>query len=69
MDTLVNVNPNISIVGNWIFDSKYLKSLCLTKYSLDIVCSYSVCEEQVEKLESVFYAVIYMWAPINHKIG
>ena len=31
MDSLVNVNHAISIVGYWIFDSKYKKSLCLTQ--------------------------------------
>ena len=31
MDTLGNVNHAISIVGNWIFDSNYEKSLCLTR--------------------------------------
>ena len=31
MDTLLNVNPDISIVGYWIFDSNYEKSLFLTK--------------------------------------
>ena len=31
MDKLVNVNNDISIVGYWIFDSKYKKSLFLTR--------------------------------------
>ena len=31
MESLVNVNHAISIAGHWIFDSKYKKSLCLTK--------------------------------------
>ena len=29
MDSLGNVNRAISIVGHWIFDSNYEKSLCL----------------------------------------
>ena len=29
MDSLVNVNHAISIVGYWIFDSNYDKALCL----------------------------------------
>ena len=39
MDNLVNVNHAISIVGYWIFDSNYLKTLHLTRKSLDIICS------------------------------
>ena len=31
MESLGNVNRAISIVGNWIFDSKYNRSLCLTQ--------------------------------------
>ena len=31
MDSLVNVNNSISIVGHWIFDSNYKKALCLTQ--------------------------------------
>ena len=31
MDTLGNMNHSISIVGYWIFDSDYEKSLCLTR--------------------------------------
>ena len=31
MDSLGNVNHAISVVGYWIFDSNYKKSLCLTQ--------------------------------------
>ena len=31
MDSRVNVNHAISIVGHFIFDSKYDKALCLTQ--------------------------------------
>ena len=65
MDSLGNVNHDTSIVGNWIFDSKYKKSLCLKQESLDIICSPSIGEEQVATFWSVFYAVRYIWAPIN----
>ena len=37
MDTLGNVNHAISIVGYWIFDSNYEKSLCQTGESLDLI--------------------------------
>ena len=45
MDSLGNVNHAISVVGNWIFDSNYEKSLVLNKASLDIICASSVGEE------------------------
>ena len=31
MESLGNVNCAISIVGHWIFDSNYKKSLCFTQ--------------------------------------
>ena len=31
MKSIGNVNRAISIVGHWIFDSKYEKALCLTQ--------------------------------------
>ena len=31
MDSIENINHPISIVGKWIFDSKYKKALCLTQ--------------------------------------
>ena len=40
MDSLVNVNNVISVVGYCIFYSNYKKSLCLTQESLDIICQY-----------------------------
>ena len=33
MDSLVNVNHAISVVGNWIFDSNYEKALVLNRAS------------------------------------
>ena len=48
METLVNLNHSISIVGYCMFESRYEKALCLTKESLDLVLSLSVREEQVE---------------------
>ena len=46
MESLVNVNHDISIVGYWIFDSNNEKALCLTQL-LDVICSPSIGEEQV----------------------
>ena len=47
MDLLGNVNHAIIIVGCLIFDSNYKKAICLTKASMDIICSPSVGEELV----------------------
>ena len=45
MDYLGNVNHDISVVGYWIFDSNYKKSLVLNRESLDMICAPSVDEE------------------------
>ena len=60
MDSLVNVNRSISVVGCWILDSNYKKALVLNRASLDIICAPSVGEEQAAKFELVFTAVIYI---------
>ena len=65
MDSIGNLNRDISIVGRWIFDSSYNKSLWLTQESLDLICSPSIGEEQVATFQSVFYAGRYLWAPIH----
>ena len=57
MESLGNVNHDISIVGYWIFESNYEKALCMSPESLDLICSPSICEEQVSKFPSVFYIV------------
>ena len=69
MYSLGNVNRDISIVGHWIFDSKYNKSLCLTKKALGIICYPSIGKELVATIQSIFYAVRYIWAPGNLKKG
>ena len=46
MDSLVNVNHAISVVGSWIFDSNYERALVLNKASLDMICAPSVGKEQ-----------------------
>ena len=65
MESLVNVNHDISIVGYWIFDSNYEQSLHLIRESLDLSCSPFVGEEKVVKSETVFFTVRYMWAPVD----
>ena len=37
MGLLGNMNHAISVVGYWIFDSKYKKSLVLNRLSLDMI--------------------------------
>ena len=69
MDSLVNLNHDISMVGYCIFDSNYKKVLCMTKESLDIICSPSFGEEQVATLQSVFYSVRFIWESVNTKKG
>ena len=39
MESLGNVNHASSVVGYWIFDSNYEKSLVLNRKSLDIICA------------------------------
>ena len=69
MDSLRNLNRDISVVGYWIFDSKYERALCLTQYLLDIICSTSIDEELIATFRSAFYAVRYSWEPGNLKEG
>ena len=69
MDSLGNVNHAISVVGNWIFDSNYEKSIVLNRSSLEIVCTPSVGEEQAAIFESVFTAIIYIYAKEQLKKG
>ena len=59
MDSLGNVNHDISFVEYWIFDSNYEKALVLNMASLDMICAPSVGEEQAAKFETVFTAVRY----------
>ena len=64
MDYVGNANHAISVVGYWIFDSNYEKSLVLNKEPLDMICAPSIGEEEVHTLETIFYAVRYI-----HKIS
>ena len=42
MDSLVNVNHAISVVGYWIFDPNYKKLLFLDRASLNMIYAPSV---------------------------
>ena len=44
MDSLGNVNHDISVVGCWIFDLNFEKSLVLNRESLDMICALYVGE-------------------------
>ena len=59
MDSLGNVNRDISVVGSWIFDSNYERALVLNKESLDMICAPSIGEEQAARFEKNYYAVRY----------
>ena len=69
MDTIGNMKYAINILGYWILDSKYENGFCLTRESLDLVCSSSIGEEQVLNFETVSYNFRYMWDPGKLKIG
>ena len=49
MDYSVNAIHAISVVGYWIFDSNYKKSLILNRESLDMICTPYVGEEQISE--------------------
>ena len=60
MDSLVNNNHDISVVGSWIFDSNYDKSLVLNRASLYMICASSIGEEQAACFEIVYYSVRFI---------
>ena len=60
MGYLDSMNNAISVVGYWIFDSNYKKSLVLNRESLDMICAPYVGEEQVAEFEKLFTAVRYI---------
>ena len=39
MASLGNLNTAISVVGYWIFEPKYKKTLVLNRVSLDMICA------------------------------
>ena len=67
MDSLGNVNHAISVVGYWIFDSNYEKTLVLNRESLDMICALSVGEEQIAEFETVFTALRYILSTAHIK--
>ena len=60
MDSLVNAKHAISVVGYYIFDSNYQKSLTFNRESLEIIFALSVGEEQFAVFETVFIVVRYI---------
>ena len=69
MDSFLNVNHAISVVGYWIFDSNYKKVLVLNRALLDIICAPSFGEVQAAKFELVFTAVRYICSAEQLKKG
>ena len=69
MDSIWNVNHAISVVGNWIFDSKYERALVLNRASLDMIFAPYVGEEQNAISEKVFNAVRYIFNEKKLKKG
>ena len=67
MDSLVNVNHDISVLGYWIFDSNYEKGLVLNRESLDMICFPFVGEEQFDNFETSFAAVKYIRSDVQLK--
>ena len=61
MNSLINVNRAISVVGNWIFDSNDERALVLNRASLDMICAPSFGEEQDAIFETFFTAVRYIF--------
>ena len=45
MDSLGNANHAISVVGYWIFCSKYEREIVFNREFFDIICTLSVGEE------------------------
>ena len=60
MEIIGSLNHAVSIVGYWIFDSRYKKTLPLTLYSLNIICSPLEVEGIFAMFETVFWAVRYI---------
>ena len=54
MDSIGNVNHDISVVGTWIFYSNYERALVLNRASLDMICAPYVGEEQNAIFEKSF---------------
>ena len=60
MNSVGNLNCDISIVGYWIFDSNYERALVLNRELLDIICALYFGKEEVATFERVFYDVRYI---------
>ena len=65
--SLGNVNHAISVVGYWVLESNYKKSLFLNRTSLDMICAPSIGEDRAAKCETVFTAVRYILSEAHLK--
>ena len=66
-ESLLNVNHAISIVGYWIFDSNYEKSLCLTQESLDVICSPLIGKKKLQCFNHYFTLFSTFWHKLIFK--
>ena len=62
-----NVKHEISVVGHWIFESNYEKSLVLNRELLDMISAPSVGEKRVAVSETVFISVRYILSAAHLK--
>ena len=57
MDSLVNVDHAISVVGYWIFDSNYKEAFVLNRKLLGMIFAPYFHEEKVVVFDTVFTSV------------
>ena len=60
MDSVVNVDHAVSVVGKWIFDSNYEKYLPLNIDSLNLIFACSDEGDYFANFQVVYYAVRYV---------
>ena len=60
IETVGNVNHEVSIGRNWIFDSYYDKNLPLAKESMNLICYYSDGYAMYLIFERVYYEARYV---------
>ena len=67
MDSLGNINHDISVVGYCTFESNYERALVINRESLDMVCSPSVGEKEVATFETSFCGVVFICSTTHLK--
>ena len=59
MDSLGNMNYAVNVIGKWIYDSSYRKTLALNIESLNSICSCSNEYKTCAIFKEVYYIVSY----------